>query len=446
MNAPDIALGVVRGPAHGVRRRLTARWVVHVAVAVAVIGTINTIRNPGPFLSAWLVVSSFAVLIGVGEYFRFPVEDGRQLAPMTLATGLAFALTSVSWQVDLTHLSPGPIVMVSAIAMLCGALPHAARGRSLRVEEMAARFLAIFVTALLFRWAPLWSGRTLLEVDATWVGSRWPVAVLLAVIAAIGLFTFLGLSALVMASRSAGSLRQAFLDEVRSGAGLGLALSATGALIALAERPLGVLALPLFLVPLVLTQFALRQYAAIRATYAQTVRVLSRLTEMGGITRAGHPDRVAELCVAVGRDLGLSGRDIRNLENAALLHDIGQVALRAPIPAGATLMAAPADQRRIASDSADIVRKTGLPPEVAIAVEHQATPYRVVREQRQQVPMLSRIVKVANAYDDLVGGSIALRRREAAVERIHLGLGYEYDPRVVDSLVRGLARRHTKGP
>ena len=109
-------------------------------------------------------------------------------------------------------------------------------------------------------------------------------------------------------------------------------------------------------------------------------------------------------------------------------------------------MAAPADQRRIASDSADIVRKTGLPPEVAIAVEHQATPYRVVREHRQQVPMLSRIVKVANAYDDLVGGSIALRRREAAVERIHLGLGYEYDPRVVDSLVRVLARRHTKGP
>ena len=68
------------------------------------------------------------------------------------------------------------------------------------------------------------------------------------------------------------------------------ALSATGALIALAERPLGVLALPLFLVPLVLTQFALRQYAAIRRTYSQSVRVLSRLTEIGGFTRAGHPD------------------------------------------------------------------------------------------------------------------------------------------------------------
>ncbi len=420
-----------------------AVWVLRVAAVVFVVATVDAALDPAAALDAWLVVASFAVLIGMGEYYRFGIEDGRQLAPMTLATGLAFALTSRAWQTDLTDLGPGPIIMVSALAMTAGALLHVVRRRTVRSEEVAARFLAICVTAIIFRWTPVWSGRTLLDVDEDWVGGRWPVALFLAAVAAVGLFTFLAISALVVAARSATSFRQALLDEVRSSAGLSLALSATGALIALAERPLGVVALPLFLVPLVLTQFALRQYAAIRRTYAQTVRVLSRLTEVGGFTRAGHPDRVAELCVQVGRDLGLSGRDVRNLEYAALLHDIGQVALRAPIPAGATLMAAPADQRRIAADSAEIVRKTGLPPEVASAVEFQATPYRVVREQRQNVPMLSRIVKVVNAYDDLVGGSIAARRREAAVERIHLGLGYEYDPRVVAALVRVLGRQTT---
>lgn len=420
-----------------------AVWVLRAAAVVFVVATVDAALDPAAALDAWLVVASFAVLIGMGEYYRFGIEDGRQLAPMTLATGLAFALTSRAWQTDLTDLGPGPIIMVSALAMTAGALLHVVRRRTVRSEEVAARFLAICVTAIIFRWTPVWSGRTLLDVDEGWVGGRWPVALFLAAVAAVGLFTFLAISALVVAARSATSFRQALLDEVRSSAGLSLALSATGALIALAERPLGVVALPLFLVPLVLTQFALRQYAAIRRTYAQTVRVLSRLTEVGGFTRAGHPDRVAELCVQVGRDLGLSGRDVRNLEYAALLHDIGQVALRAPIPAGATLMAAPADQRRIAADSAEIVRKTGLPPEVASAVEFQATPYRVVREQRQNVPMLSRIVKVVNAYDDLVGGSIAARRREAAVERIHLGLGYEYDPRVVAALVRVLGRQTT---
>ena len=52
--------------------------------------------------------------------------------------------------------------------------------------------------------------------------------------------------------------------------------------------------------------------------------------------------------------------------------------------------------------------------------------------------MSSRIIKVANAYDDLCapGGN-----DDRAMERIHLGLGYEYDPRVVDSLTRVLERR-----
>jgi HD-GYP domain-containing protein (c-di-GMP phosphodiesterase class II) len=195
--------------------------------------------------------------------------------------------------------------------------------------------------------------------------------------------------------------------------------------------------------PLVLTQFALRQVAAISETYGQTVRALSRLPELGGYTRAGHAERVTGLCVEMGLNLGLAAREVRALEYAALLHDIGQVGLRAPIPGGATLMAAPADQRHIAMDSAEIVRKTGVSREVVDAIASQTVPYRVVRELGEELPMASRIIKVANAYDDLVGGSINVARRAAAVERIQLGLGYEYDPRVVESLVKVLERRES---
>jgi hypothetical protein len=45
---------------------------------------------------------------------------------------------------------------------------------------------------------------------------------------------------------------------------------------------------------------------------------------------------VAQLSVAVGRDLGLSERELQDLEYAALLHDIGQLSLSEPIPGGAT--------------------------------------------------------------------------------------------------------------
>ena len=57
--------------------------------------------------------------------------------------------------------------------------------------------------------------------------------------------------------------------------------------------------------------------------------------------------------------------------------------------------------------------------------------------------MSSRIIKVANAYDDLAA---PVGNDDRAMERIHLGLGYEYDPRVVDSLTRVLERRRGRTP
>jgi response regulator RpfG family c-di-GMP phosphodiesterase len=50
---------------------------------------------------------------------------------------------------------------------------------------------------------------------------------------------------------------------------------------------------------------------------------------------------------------------------------------------------------------------------------------------------------VANAYDDLVGEARSCRAKKEtpAIERIQLGLGSEYEPRVVDALIRVLDRR-----
>lgn len=387
-----------------------------------------------------VIALAFAVVIAVGEYYRFHIEGTREQAPMSLAAGLGFALTSLSGSWSLIGYGAATILGVTAVAMVLGAMPHLIRGRAIRADGVAARFLGVAVTAVLFREWVVWDGHTLLELEPLWQEQRWLLACAMLLVSAVGLFVHLVCTAIVTAGRERRGLVPAFVDEARAGAGLSLALNATGVLIALAERPMGVVALPLFLLPLVLAQFALRQYASIRETYVQTVRTLSRVTEFAGFTRPGHSDRVAELCVQMGRDLGLSTEDTRNLQYAALLHDIGQVALRSAIPSGATVMAAPADQRRIADQGAAIVRKTGIPTEVADAVANQATPYRVVRERGEELSMYSRIIKVANAYDDFVGGSISPRKQAAAIERIHLGLGYEYDPRVVDSLVTVLVR------
>lgn len=137
----------------------------------------------------------------------------------------------------------------------------------------------------------------------------------------------------------------------------------------------------------------------------------------------------------------MSDADLRDLEYAALMHDIGQLSLAEPIPGGATVVAAPGDQRRIAGLGADVIRQTGVLDEVATIVDRQAEPYRRAHEtDRNEVPLASRIIKAVNAYDDLVGDSVETRRRLEALERLRLGMAYEYDPTVVESLSKTVER------
>ncbi len=409
---------------------------IALAVVAASVGSLDLPDGVG-----WVLLA-YAVVIALGEMNRIVLPGARETAPMSLAAGFALAMTS---DVGGRPVMVGAtlVMAVTAVGMLVGTLPTLLRRAPVRSDDIAARFLSVLVAAVLFRRVGLYDGRPLVALQADWVNIRWLTAISMVVVSALALLAQSAAVALATAARDHRPFLRSVADEIRQAAGLSTALATAGALIALAERPMGIVALPVFLVPLVLTQFAVRRFAGIRETYGQTIRTLSRLTELGGYTATDHPSRVASLSVAMGRDLGMSERDALDLEYAALLHDIGQVALREPIPGGATVMAAPADQERIALDGAQIVRQTGVLDRVAVILEAQSKPYRHVRELGEDLPLASRIIKVANAYDDLVGEARSRRARKetTAIERIHLGLGYEYDPRVVEALIRVLDRR-----
>jgi hypothetical protein len=394
-----------------------------------------------PVMPMFPIIGVFFVVIVVGEVFRVREQGSRHNAPLATAAALAFALTVACPNGTPATYRAAGVIAVTAAAMVVGLVPALILRRSIRLPDLANSLVGVSVAALLFRSLPVWHGRTVLELQQTWRPDL--LALVMVLISAAALTIEVVLLAGVRAARSHAPFLRTLKDEFRAAFGLNAALSATGALVALAERPLGVIAIPLFLFPLGLTQFAVRRQSSIRRTYGQTIRTLSRLTEFGGYTEPGHAARVAELSLAMGQDLGMSERDVLDLEYAALLHDIGQVSLAEPIPGGATVLAAPLDQRRIAHDSAEIVRQTGVLEKVAVILEAQTTSYRQVRELGEDLPMASRIIKVCNAFDDMAGSLPSPQLRSAAMERIHLGLGYEYDPRVVDALARVLERTET---
>jgi biotin carboxyl carrier protein len=286
---------------------------------------------------------------------------------------------------------------------------------------------------------------------------HWGLAFsLMTSLAVLALLLEVVLAALLRVDEQRARFRVALVDELRVQLPLGVAVAASSLLIAFAAEVMGLAALATFTAPLLVTQVAFRRYAGIRATYLQTVRALAKVTEIGGYVEAGHSERVSRIAVAVGRELGVPEPQLLELEYAALMHDIGQLSLADPIPGGATVLASRPDAQRIAELGAEVIQQARVLGSVAEIVRRQNEPYRDARlapggraarnggpggPVPPGPPLASRIIKAANAFDDLVGSSLDPARAAAAVQQLRLGTASEYDPRAVEALSRVVTRR-----
>jgi len=419
--------------------QLRAVGPIYVAAGVVVVASVAYVAGhasdiPKDYLGISL---AFAAFIALGEILRITLPGGRQAAPLAAAGSIAFALVSAFSVGGYPLLDDGAAmalaVTVVTTGSVVGAFPSAIVGRGIHLDELARRILTTLLAAGLM-------GAMLPHVAAT--DSPWQLALAMTFAALCAAVVDAVLAAAVRASQAHSPFRIAVVDEFRALLGISSAISATGVLIALAVPRMGFWALPVFAVPLLLTQFSFRRYATIEATYLQTIRSLAKVTEVGGYTETGHSRRVSVLSKAIAREMGISERDIKDLDYAALMHDIGQLSLTDPIPGGATTMVAPVDQRRIAELGAEVIRQAGVLDRAALIVERQADPYRPHRGQQDDtLPLESRIIKVVNAYDDLVGASLESDRKLRALERLQLGIDREYDPAVVDTLSRIIERQ-----
>jgi hypothetical protein len=383
----------------------------------------------------------FGILVALGELARMVMPGNREVSPIGTAGAFGYAtLLEVGNQP--VRYSALQVIVVAAVGMVVGSLPHIAVGHPPRPDAMARRLLIVAVVALIYRplamlWLPTHDMHT-----RDWLGALGLMTVVLGIACALDVVV----AAMIRAEAVRTRFGIALSDEFSAKVALCAATATTGMLINVSTSVMGLAALLIFTAPILMTQFAFRRYAEIRATYLQTVRALSRVTEVGGYVETGHSRRVAGLAVAMGRELGLAEPELLDLEYAALMHDIGQLSLGDPIPGGATVLASPGEQWRIAQLGANVIEQTGVLPRVAEFVRRQSDPYRSVDEADggeaplPAPPLASRIVKVANAYDDLVGESADRDRAAAVVERLRLDSEVEYDPAVVEALGRVLDR------
>ena len=384
---------------------------------------------------AWLTLLFFLVLAGESAHVR--LAGRRGMSPIASSAAVAFMLSLPhrgGWSgVGLVLAG----VLAVAVASLVGTAVAEAAGVRTSGVDVLGRLTNALVTGVLAQLVAVTGlERTMNPDGRDWV---YALALWLTVLTAAGARA--GVVAWWVARSEGRGYVSTLREEVATFGMLLLGSVTTAVMIVLSREAVGLWGPLLFTLPLVLSIAAARRYAHTRRTYGETIAALSRLTDIAGYTSAHHGRRVADLAVELGRRRGLSQRETDTLEYAALLHDLGQVALDQPIPGGATVLAAPRDQERIVADGVAVMRHSGVLEPAAALLARQAAPYRLMREEDERIPLEARIIKLANAFDDFTGGSRDPGAVSVALERIQLGLGYEYDPELVDDLIEIVGSR-----
>lgn len=184
-----------------------------------------------------------------------------------------------------------------------------------------------------------------------------------------------------------------------------------------------------------------------------TISGLATALEAKDSSTRGHSARVAHLCHSVGMELAMGSAEIRQLEIAASLHDIGKIGVPESIlnkPGPLTVEEARIVQQHVVVGSEMLAEIPALQYHAPIVRAHherldgEGYPDGLTGEA---IPLESRIIAVADALDAMVMARPYRKTRSprAALAEIRRCVGTQFDPLIAEALanvIEGTSRAH----
>ena len=180
----------------------------------------------------------------------------------------------------------------------------------------------------------------------------------------------------------------------------------------------------------------------------QTARVLALMAEMHEPYASGHSERVSLLARETAVQLNCSEEQIRNVQLAAIVHDIGNIVVPDHIlfKRGKLTATELSEIKRHPAATADILRHLDYFIDTVTLVENHHEWFNgngyPNRLKGTDIPLGARIIAVTDAYDAMACPRPHRPRYsdDEAAESLRNGAGEQWDPEVVNALLRALAR------
>jgi len=175
-----------------------------------------------------------------------------------------------------------------------------------------------------------------------------------------------------------------------------------------------------------------------------TIRSFVKALEATSLWTAGHTERVTDYALAIGRELSLDANMLERLKICSLLHDIGKIATPKDILNKESCLSS-SERHEIQKHSgigADILEGLEKFTDVVECIKYHHEYYNGKGSlhglKGEDIPLLSRILAVADAFDAITSDRPYRKRKstEEAIDEISINSGGQFDPRVVDAFRR----------
>jgi HD-GYP domain-containing protein (c-di-GMP phosphodiesterase class II) len=179
------------------------------------------------------------------------------------------------------------------------------------------------------------------------------------------------------------------------------------------------------------------------AVRTSVICALNQLLDLKDLNTGVHSTRLAEWAVRIGRDLGLDDDCLRDLEVAAILHDIGKIGTPDSILKKPSRLTD--EERAVIQKHPEygwaVLRVVPGFERVSLFVLHHHEAYDgtgyPARLRGDEIPIGSRIVSVMDSFDAMIS-SRPYRKGlplEEAIRRLQAGIGTQFDPIVTPKFI-----------